>query len=196
MLESVRILAEAVGERAIVGAGTVLDVIQVREVKAAGARLIVAPNVDAAVIGAAKAHGLLCMPGVFTPTEALLACSLGADALKWFPTDGASPRMLKAMCAVLPKEVPILGVGGVDANNVDAWWAAGASGFGIGSAIWQPSLSTDKVAERAKRFVAAVDDARYGGEKRPPTGFHFRHAPTKTSRLTASPSTKCSSPNR
>ena len=167
MLESVRILAEAVGERAIVGAGTVLDVIQVREVKAAGARLIVAPNVDAAVIGAAKAHGLLCIPGVFTPTEALLACSLGADALKWFPTDGASPRMLKAMCAVLPKEVPILGVGGVDATNVDAWWAAGASGFGIGSAIWQPSLSTEKVAERAKRFVAAVDDARYGGEKRP-----------------------------
>ena len=159
-LESVRILADTIGKEAIVGAGTVLTAAQVAEVKAAGARLVVSPNCDAAVIAATKKHNLLSVPGVFTPTEALQAVALGADALKWFPTDGASPRMLKAMLAVLPPGMPVLAVGGVDESNAAEWWAAGARGFGIGSAIWKANLSTAQIGERAERVVAAVDAAR------------------------------------
>ena len=159
-MESVRILAETVGHKALVGAGTVLKASQVADAKAAGARLIVSPNCDERVISATTESGLLSMPGVFTPTEALRAIELGADALKWFPTDGASPRMLKALIAVLPKGMPVLAVGGVDASNAAEWWRHGARGFGIGSALWQASLTKAQIHERGLAVVAAVEAAR------------------------------------
>lgn len=165
-LESVRILAKCVGDRALVGAGTVLTTEQVRQVRDAGARLIVSPNMDAAVITETRAHGLISLPGVFTPTEAFAAISLGASALKWFPTDGASPKMLKAMLAVLPKSTPVLAVGGVSVDNVDTWHATGAKGFGVGSAIWKPNLDASQVKEQAAAFARAVDVAR--GRRKPP----------------------------
>jgi len=159
-LESVRVLAATVGDRALVGAGTVLTTQQVRQVKEAGARLIVSPNLDADVIAATHELGLISMPGVFTPTEALKAIGLGVAALKWFPTDGASPNMLKAMLAVLPKSTPVLAVGGVDTQNVSIWHQAGAKGFGVGGAIWKVGRTTGQVRERAAAFAKAVDIAR------------------------------------
>lgn len=169
-LKAIAELAIAVGDRALVGAGTVLTVEQVRRVKAAGAKLIVSPNLNEAVVKATKEAGLCSLPGVYTPTECLQAVALGADALKLFPTDGTSPRMLKAMLAVLPSEVPVLAVGGVDAKTVGTWWAAGARGFGVGSSLWKPSMTTEQVAALATELVGAVEAARKpkeAGSKQP-----------------------------
>ena len=162
-LESIRILASTVGGRAVVGAGTVLRLEQVREVKALGARLIVSPNCDEAVISETIKQGLISLPGVFTPTEAFFAIKCGATALKWFPTDGCSPKALKAMLAVLPAATPVLAVGGVDIGNVAVWHGTGAKGFGVGSAIWKPTFSAEEVRAQAAAFVAAVKAARTGG---------------------------------
>ena len=159
-LKAIFELAIAVGDRALVGAGTVLTVEQVRRVKAAGAKLIVSPNLDEAVVKATKEAGMVSLPGVYTPTECLQAVALGADGLKLFPTDGTSPRMLKAMLAVLPSEVPVLAVGGVDAKMVGTWWAAGARGFGVGSSLWKPSMTTEQVSALAVELVGAVEAAR------------------------------------
>ena len=139
-LKAIAALVAAVGDRALVGAGTVLTVAQVASVAATGAKLIVSPNLDPAVVKATKAAGMLSLPGVYTPTEALLAIDVGADGLKLFPTDGTSPRLLKAMCAVLPAQVPMLAVGGIDASNAATWWAAGAKGFGVGSVLFKASM--------------------------------------------------------
>lgn len=178
VLKAIAALVTAVGDRALIGAGTVLTVEQVANVAATGAKLIVSPNLDPAVVKATKAAGLVSLPGVYTPTEALLAIDAGADGLKLFPTDGSSPRMLKAMCAVLPAQVPMLAVGGVDAGNVATWWAAGAKGFGVGGTLWGPAMPTADVARRAAAFVTAVDAARAGAS--PP-------APPPAARLAAPP---------
>ena len=137
-----------------------MTVEQVTKVAAIGARLIVSPNIDPKVVRATKAAGMLSMPGVYTPTEAFQALSAGADALKLFPTDGASPKMLKALLAVLPKDVPVLAVGGVDVGTVRTWWVAGAKGFGVGSSLWKPIMTTEQVSLKAQAFVAAVVAAR------------------------------------
>ena len=140
---------------ALVGAGTVLDAGQVRAVAAAGGRLIVAPNTDVAVIFEARRLGLVCLPGVATPTEAFAALAAGAHGLKLFPAELLSPAVLKALCAVLPAGTLMLPVGGITPDNMAAYRAAGAGGLGIGSALFQPGRPVADVAVQAARFAAA-----------------------------------------
>ncbi|MBL8339437.1 MAG: 2-dehydro-3-deoxy-6-phosphogalactonate aldolase [Rhodoferax sp.] len=141
--------------QALVGAGTVLTPAQVREVAAAGGRLIVSPNFDAAVVREAVRCGLVSLPGIATPTEAFGALAAGAHGLKLFPAEAASPNVLKALRAVLPAGTRVMPVGGISPQNMAPWRAAGAAGFGIGSALYQPGKAADAVAQDAVRFVAA-----------------------------------------
>ncbi|MDM0104206.1 2-dehydro-3-deoxy-6-phosphogalactonate aldolase [Variovorax sp. J22R24] len=140
---------------ALVGAGTVLSAQQVREVHAAGGELIVAPNFNAEVIAEAARLGLVSLPGVMTPTEAFGALAAGATGLKLFPAELASPAVVKALLAVLPKGTPLMPVGGITPDNMDEWRAAGSAGFGIGSALYKPGKTADDVREDALRFVSA-----------------------------------------
>jgi len=153
--ESIAIMARQAGGRARIGAGTVLTVDGVAAVAEAGGTLVVSPNRDDAVIRATKAAGLDSYPGVFTATEALGAIAAGADALKFFPADVLGPGGIKGISAVLPKDVPLLAVGGVDAGNIGDYLAAGVAGFGIGSSLYKPGLSPAEVGVRAKAMVAA-----------------------------------------
>ncbi|NMN56483.1 2-dehydro-3-deoxyphosphogalactonate aldolase [Xanthobacter sp. SG618] len=156
-LDSIRILADAFGDRALIGAGTVLTPEDVAAVKAAGGQLIVMPHADLAVIRAAKAAGLVCTPGVATPTEAFAARAAGADALKLFPAEGIPPHLVKAWRAVLT-DIPLLPVGGIDTTNMAAYRAAGAEGFGIGSALFKPGKAVEAIAADAHALVAAARD--------------------------------------
>ena len=155
-LESIVRLARAFGTRLLIGAGTVMTPTQVREIAAAGGRLIVTPHADARVAHAAKQHGLLAVPGFFTPAEAFAMLEAGADGVKLFPAEAANPAVLRSLRAVLPKETAVLPVGGIDASNMPAWHAAGAAGFGIGSAIYKPGDSAETVAAKARALVAAL----------------------------------------
>jgi 2-dehydro-3-deoxyphosphogalactonate aldolase len=155
-LKSIEILAAKFGDRALVGAGTVFTPANVEDVKAAGGRLIVSPHVNAAVIRAAAAANLVSCPGYFTPTEAFAALDAGATALKLFPAEGASPAVLKAQLAVIPKQVPIFVVGGIGPDNVRPWLDAGASGFGLGSGLYKPGQSAAETAEKARAYVAGL----------------------------------------
>ncbi len=141
--------------QALVGAGTVLEAQQVREVQAAGGELIVSPNFHPDVVREAARLGLVCLPGVMTPTEAFGALAAGATGLKLFPAELASPAVVKALLAVLPSGTPLLPVGGITPDNMAAWRAAGAAGFGIGSALYKPGKPAGAVREDALRFVAA-----------------------------------------
>ncbi|MFC7498529.1 2-dehydro-3-deoxy-6-phosphogalactonate aldolase [Enterovirga sp. GCM10030262] len=154
--KSIRRLAMAVGDRALIGAGTVLDPIDVARVAEAGGRLIVSPNTDVAVIEATVSAGLASSPGYFTPSEAFTAIKAGADALKLFPAEGASPALVKAQRAVLPKDVPLLVVGGVTPASMGPWLDAGADGFGLGSGIYKPGQSAEQVGEQARPYVAGL----------------------------------------
>jgi 2-dehydro-3-deoxyphosphogalactonate aldolase len=154
-LESIRRLSGALGERYLIGAGTVMTPKQVDDVAAAGGRLIVMPHADVAVIRAAKAAGLYCVPGVATLTEAFAALTAGADALKMFPAEQLGPAVLKAWRAVLPFQIPVLPVGGITPDNMTPWIAAGAQGFGIASALYAPGVALEEVGLRAHRFVQA-----------------------------------------
>lgn len=158
-LASVRAMASEARGRAVIGAGTVLTVSDVHAVATAGGRLIVSPNCDVAVIHATKGAGLDSFPGVFTATEALAAIAAGADALKFFPADLLGPKGIKALTAILPKSVPLLAVGGVDAANMGDYIKAGATGFGLGTSLFTPGLTADEVGTRAKAIVAAYDQA-------------------------------------
>ena len=140
---------------ALVGAGTVLTTTQVRDVHAAGGRLIVSPNFNADVVREAVALGMVCLPGVMTATEAFAALAAGATGLKLFPAEMASPAVVKALRAVLPAEVPLLPVGGIGPGNMAAYRAAGASGFGIGSALFKPGTTAANVCTAAVDFKAA-----------------------------------------
>jgi 2-dehydro-3-deoxyphosphogalactonate aldolase len=154
-LVSIAALARAFGDRLLIGAGTVMTEAQVANIAAAGGRLIVTPHADPAVVRAAKRHGLLAVPGFFTPAEAFAMLAAGADALKLFPAEGASPAMLRAMRAVLPPETRVLPVGGIDASNMHAWRAAGAAGFGIGSAVYKPGDTPAIVHAKAASLITA-----------------------------------------
>lgn len=141
--------------QALVGAGTVLSAQQVREVHAAGGELIVSPNFNAEVIAEAARLGMVCLPGVMTPTEAFGALTAGATGLKLFPAELASPAVVKALLAVLPAGTPVMPVGGITPANMAVWRAAGAAGFGIGSALYKPGKQATAVHDDAKQFVAA-----------------------------------------
>lgn len=153
---SIARLAENFGDRALIGAGTVLDPARVATIAQAGGKLIVMPHADGAVVRAAKAAGLLAVPGIATPTEAFAMLAAGADALKLFPAEAFAPAVLKAMLAVLPNGVAILPVGGIDTSNIAAWRQAGAAGFGIGSAIYKPGDTPATVTAKAKALAQAA----------------------------------------
>lgn len=155
-LDSIARLTRVAGDRAVIGAGTVLSVDAVTAVADAGGTMIISPNADTSVIAATAARGLVSLPGVATPTEAFAALDAGATALKLFPAEGASPAVLKAWRAVLPRTLHILPVGGITPDNMAVWHKAGASGFGIGSMLYQPGQSPAEIATRAGAFIAAL----------------------------------------
>lgn len=154
-VESIRRLVAHFGERLLVGAGTVMSAAQVVTVADAGGRLVVMPHASEAVVRAARGRGMIAVPGFFTPTEAFAMLAAGADGLKLFPAEAASPAVLKAMRAVLPAGTAVLPVGGIDAGNIPAWRAAGAAGFGIGSSIYKPGDTPEIVAAKARVLRAA-----------------------------------------
>ncbi len=154
-LDSIGRLSRRLSGRAVIGAGTVLTVEQVDAVAAAGGTLIIAPNANRAVIEAAVTRGLVAVPGIATPTEAFAALDAGAAALKLFPAEAASPTVLKAMRAVLPRDARVLPVGGITPGAIAPWRAAGADGFGLGSALYAPGRDAGEVAERARSFMGA-----------------------------------------
>ena len=152
-LDSIGRLARRLEGQALVGAGTVLTPDQVRAVQQVGGRLIISPNSDLSVIAQSAQAGLVSMPGYFTPTEAFAAVQAGASALKLFPAEAAPPAVLKAQRAVLPKDLPILVVGGINPDNMAPWVAAGANGFGLGSALYKPGATAAQVSEAAQAFL-------------------------------------------
>ena len=156
-LESISAIAKAYGDRALIGAGTVLTVAQVQQVRAAGGQLVVSPNCDPAVIAATIAAGMQSWPGVFTPSEAFAALQAGATGLKLFPGDMAGPKGLKAMRTILPTGTQVYAVGGAGPENFAEWVAASADGFGLGSAIYKPGDTPETVATKAQAIVAAFD---------------------------------------
>jgi len=153
-LDSIAAMASAYPQ-ALIGAGTVLTPEDVRNVQAAGGQLIVSPNFNPAVVREAARLGMVCLPGVITPSEAFGALEAGATGLKIFPAEMITPAVVKALRAVLPATVPVMPVGGVTPTNMGAYLAAGASGFGIGSALYKPGMTAAQVAESAKNFIAA-----------------------------------------
>jgi 2-dehydro-3-deoxyphosphogalactonate aldolase len=161
-MRSIAAMADACGDRATIGAGTVLSVAQVNDVKAAGGTLIVSPNADTDVIEASVEHGMASWPGIFTPTEAFAALKAGATGLKLFPGNMAGPSGLKAIRAVLPTGTQVYAVGGAGPENFAEWIAASADGFGIGSALYNPGMSPDEIANRAAKIVDAYDTATKG----------------------------------
>ncbi|MDH5285004.1 MAG: 2-dehydro-3-deoxy-6-phosphogalactonate aldolase [Betaproteobacteria bacterium] len=159
--DSIGRLARRFGERCLIGAGTVIEVADVARVRDAGGRIVVMPHADLAVVREAKRLGMVCCPGVATPTEAFAALAAGADALKMFPAEALPPAALKAWRAVLPKGTLVFAVGGIRADNMAPYWAAGASGFGTGSNLYKPGASAEDVAKAAREFATSI-----GGLKR------------------------------
>lgn len=159
-LRSIRALRDGLPEDVLIGAGTVLEADACALVAQAGGQLIVMPHGDAAVIRAAKQAGLACAPGVATPTEAYAALASGADVLKMFPAETLGPTGLKAWRAVLTPPLAIVPVGGIVPESLAAYVAAGASGFGLGSALYRPGDAPASVARQAVAFVEAWQAAR------------------------------------
>ncbi len=155
-LVSIEKIAHRYGSNLLIGAGTVLTVDQVDAVRDAGGTLVVSPNVNPAVIARSVAHDMVSLPGYATPTEAFAALDAGAHGLKLFPAEAASPAVLKAQLAVIPRHVPVLAVGGVTPENLSDWMAAGAAGGGLGSALYKAGRSAEDVAKAAKAFVREV----------------------------------------
>lgn len=155
-LRSIEALARAFDGRAMIGAGTVLKPDDVERVAAAGGRLVVSPDTNVAVVAATARLGLLSCPGFQTPTEAFAAIAAGADVLKLFPGEAATPAIVRALAAVIPASVPMLLVGGVAADTIDRWRDTPIAGFGIGSSLYRPGDSPAAVAGRAKAFAAAL----------------------------------------
>jgi 2-dehydro-3-deoxyphosphogalactonate aldolase len=154
-LISIEAIARTWGDRICVGAGTVLSPDEVDRVARAGAKLVVAPNTDGAVIARAFNLGLASLPGVATPTEAFRALGLGASGLKLFPAEAMPPEVVKAWRSVLPKGTQLFPVGGVSPERIAPYRKAGADGFGIGSALYRPGAKPAEVERAAKAFVAA-----------------------------------------
>lgn len=160
---SIEILRGSLGADALVGAGTVIEIAAVARLAAIGADLVVMPHADVAIVTAAKARGLICTPGVMTPTEAFAALKAGADALKLFPAELISPPIVKALRAVLPKGTRLIPVGGIGPQSMRPYRDAGVAGFGLGSALYSPGMTTEEVAAKAKQFVEAWTTDRATG---------------------------------
>jgi len=155
-LQSIELLAKKFGDDVLVGAGTVLDPSDVGQVWDAGGRIIVSPDTNIDVIAATASIGLVSSPGYFTPSEAFAAIRAGATALKLFPAEAASPAVLKAQLAVLPKGLPVLAVGGVKPDTMKPWLEAGAAGFGLGGGLYKPGQSAADTLDKAKAYVAGL----------------------------------------
>lgn len=155
-LASIERLAGRFGDEALIGAGTVLRAEDVARVRDAGGALVVSPNMNPDVIRATVEAGMVSSPGVFTPSEAFAALECGAHALKLFPAEAASPKVVKAIRAVLPTDMRLIVVGGVTPDTVDGWLAAGADGFGLGGGLYRPGQSAEETLEKARAYVAAV----------------------------------------
>jgi 2-dehydro-3-deoxyphosphogalactonate aldolase len=153
---SIARLAGKFGDEMLVGGGTVLRWSEVHEIKDRGGRLIVSPNTNPEVIAATARAGLVSCPGFFTPTEAFTALDAGATGLKLFPAEGASPAVLKAQLAVIPKAVPIIVVGGVKPDAMRPWREAGAAGFGLGSGLYKAGQSAAETLDKARAYVAGI----------------------------------------
>lgn len=153
---SIARLAARLGDRALIGGGTFRREAEVAAAAAAGARLLVTPHADPALVHAAKARGMIAMPGFLTPAEAFMLLDAGADALKLFPAEAGGPAMLLALRAVLPAGTPVLPVGGVTAASLPAWRAAGAAGYGCGSSLYKAGDRPDAVARKAAALIAAL----------------------------------------
>ena len=153
--DSIAAVRQALPGDALVGAGTVLTVENVLRLKDCGGELTVMPHADTTVIRAAKDAGLICIPGIATPTEAFSALGAGADALKIFPAELVTPSVLKAIRVVLPKAARLLPVGGITPETMKTYLDAGATGFGLGSALYRPGLNREQVSARARSFVSA-----------------------------------------
>lgn len=154
--KSIALLQQTYGDRALIGAGTVMNKEQVAQLVEIGAGLMVCPHTDVSLIKAAKAAGLYAFPGFFTASEAFAALEAGADGLKLFPAEAlTSPKVISALGAVIPKSVRICPVGGVTPDNLKAYIDAGAQGFGLGSALYKAGQSVETTAQQAKAFVQA-----------------------------------------
>ncbi|MCA1298451.1 2-dehydro-3-deoxy-6-phosphogalactonate aldolase [Stappia indica] len=158
-LTSIGTMARLYSDQALIGAGTVLTPQEVRQVHQAGGRLVVSPNCNPEVIAATKAHGMQSFPGVLTPSECFTALEAGADGVKIFPASLLGLDGLKAIRAILPASTKVFMVGGAGPDNFADWIAAGADGFGIGTALYKPGMTTADIAARAKRLVEAYDEA-------------------------------------
>ena len=161
-LESIGALARAFGDRALVGAGTVLGASHVDAVAEVGGRIVISPNTNPAVIRRTRERGLVSLPGCLTPTECFTALEAGAHAIKLFPGEVVTPALAKALAAVLPK-VRILVVGGVSAETIKGWKGSVVQGFGIGSSLFKPGTPPDEVGKRARALTEAVRDFATGG---------------------------------
>jgi 2-dehydro-3-deoxyphosphogalactonate aldolase len=157
---SIAAIGKTFGGRMLVGAGTVLSKQQAKDAAAAGAQLIVSPNVNLDVIAWTRSAGLISLPGAFTASEAFAAIDAGAHALKLFPAELMSPAALRALKAVLPEEVPLLPVGGIGARDFTPYLEAGAAGFGLGGSIYKPGSTPTEVYGRAQTLVQAFKEAR------------------------------------
>jgi len=155
-LVSIERLAKKFGDSLLVGAGTVLTPEQVGQVRDAGGQLIVSPDTNTGVVRASVEAGLVSSPGFFTPSEAFAAIHAGAHALKLFPAEAASPAVLKGQLAVIPKDVPVMVVGGVRPDNMRPWLDAGAAGFGLGSGLYKAGQSAAETLDKARAYVAGV----------------------------------------
>lgn len=153
---SIEKLARSLGDRALVGAGTVLEPEDVARVRDAGGRIVVSPNTHAPVIEATAAAGMVSAPGYFTPSEAFDAVRAGASGLKLFPAEAATPAVLKGQRAVIPRDVPILVVGGVTPEGMRPWIDAGADGFGLGSGVYKAGQSPEDTARKARAYVEGL----------------------------------------
>jgi 2-dehydro-3-deoxyphosphogalactonate aldolase len=152
---SIETLAKALPDEILVGAGTVLDPADVDGIKDVGGKLIVMPHADLDVIRRAKSHNLICTPGVATPTEAFAALKAGADAIKIFPAEAMPPQVVKAWRAVLPRNALVIPVGGIKPDTMKAYVDSGANGFGLGSALFTPTMTVDEIARNARAFEQA-----------------------------------------
>ncbi|HEV8408476.1 MAG TPA: 2-dehydro-3-deoxy-6-phosphogalactonate aldolase [Sphingomicrobium sp.] len=155
-LRSIELLAKALGDSMLIGAGTVLGADEVRRVKDAGGHIIVSPDSNTDVIAATAEAGLVSSPGYFTPSEAFAAIRAGATALKLFPAEATSPSALKAHLAVLPSDIPLLIVGGIRPDNMRPWLDAGATGFGLGSGLYSPGQSGAETLDKARAYLAGL----------------------------------------